>query len=82
MPVLIAPAAWFAVARAVFALETEVEQRGQPLVGFEEDVAAVAAIAARRAAARHELLSAESHRARPAVAGLHANFRFVDELQD
>src|SRR5207248_2905721 len=41
---------------------------------------AVAAVAARRAAARDELLAAERHRAGAAVAGLHENLRFVDEL--
>src|SRR5207302_9832483 len=80
VPILVAAAPRLAVARAVLALEAEVEQRGQPLVGLEDDVAAVAAIAARGAAARHELLAPKRYRAGTAVAGFDENFRLIDEL--
>src|SRR5207248_10628681 len=77
--VLVAAAAWLAVARAVLALEAEVEQRGQALVGEKDDVAAVPAIPARGAAPGDELLPAESDGARAAIARLHGDFRLVDE---
>ena len=80
MAVLIATAAGLAVPCPVLALEAEVEQRGEPLIGLEDDVAAVAAVAARGTPARDELLAAEGHRAGAPVAGLHQNLRFVDEL--
>jgi hypothetical protein len=45
----------------------------------EVDAAAVAAIAAAGAAPRYELLSSESYRTVPAVAGLYGDFCFIDE---
>ena len=55
----------------VFGIEAEVHQRVVALAGFHDDIAAAAAVAAGRAAARHELLAPEGHAAVAAVAGLH-----------
>ena len=49
------------------------------LAGIHNDVAAVAAVAARRTAARDELLPPEGHAAIAAVAGFHSDFGFVNE---
>ena len=80
MPVLVAAAARLAVPRPVFALEAEVEQRGQALVRLEDDVASVSPVAARGAATRDELLPPEGNGSRAAVAGPDEHFRFIDEL--
>jgi hypothetical protein len=56
-----------------------VDERVVALAGFHDDVAAAAAIAAGRTAARDELLAAEGHAAIAAVTGFHTNFGFVDE---
>ena len=49
------------------------------LARLHDDVAALAAVAAGRAATRHELLPAESEAAVAAVAGFDANFSFINE---
>ena len=58
----------------------EVEQRREPLVDDEHDATAVAAVAARRARPGDELLAPERDRAVAAVAGLHVDRGFVDEV--
>ena len=78
--VLVAAATRLAVLRPVLPLEAEVEQRRQSLVGLEDDVAAVPPVAARRTAARDELLPPEGDGPGATVARLHEDFRFVDEL--
>ncbi len=65
--------------RLVFRIEAEVHQRVVAFAGLHDDVAALAAIAARRSAARDKLLPAESHAAIAAVPGLDPNFCLVDE---
>jgi hypothetical protein len=72
----------FSVASAlgfVFWIEAEVHQGVMALARLHDDVAALAAIAARGAAARDVLLPAESHAAVAAVAGLDPDFCLVDE---
>ena len=72
----------FAVATAlpfVFGIETEVHQRIVALAGFHDDVAALAAVSARRAAPRHELLPPKGHAAIAAVPRLNPNFRLIDK---
>ena len=72
----------FAVAAAfssVLGIEAEMHERVMALAGFHHDVAALAAVAAGRSAARNELLPAERHAAVAAVAGFDSNFRFIDE---
>jgi hypothetical protein len=49
------------------------------LAGFHHDVAAAAAIAARRPAARHKFLPPERHTPVPTIAGLDPNYCFVDK---
>jgi hypothetical protein len=49
------------------------------LAGFHDDVAATAAVAALRAAARDVLLAPESEASVAAVTGLYANFGFIYE---
>ena len=78
--VLIAPAAGLAVARLVFALEAEVEQRGEPAVRFQDHVAAISAVSAGRAAARSVLLPPEGDGTAAAVARFDVDLCFVDEL--
>src|SRR5579859_4131031 len=72
----------FAVASAlrfVLGIETEMHQRVVALAGLHDDVATLAAVAARRSAARDELLAPEGHAAVSAVAGFDFDFGFVDE---
>ena len=72
----------FAVASAlgfVFGIEAEVDERVVALAGFHDDVAALAAVAAGRAAAGDELLAAEGQAAVAAVAGFDSDCGFVDE---
>ena len=78
-PVRFEPFAVRAVAGSEDLLEAVVEERVEVGVGDEVDRAAVAAVAAVRAAARHELLAAEAHGAAPAVAGRDVDVDFVDK---
>ena len=68
-----------AALRLVLGVVAEVDERVVALAGFHDDVAAAAAVAAGGAAAGHELLAPEGHAAVAAVAGLYANFGFIDE---
>src|SRR5208283_4630937 len=63
----------------VFGIKTEMYQRVMLLARFHPDIAAAAAIAARRPASRNELLPPERHAAVAAISGLHPNFDFIDE---
>src|SRR6185295_16599313 len=58
----------------------EVGKRVHAFARYEIDAAAVAAVAAVRAAARDELLAAEAHAAVAAGASLHTDVRFVDKF--
>jgi hypothetical protein len=49
------------------------------LAGFHDDVAAAAAVAARRPAARHEFFATEGEAAIAAVASFDPDFGFVNE---
>src|SRR6185437_4252299 len=73
-------AAGLAVAGLEGALDAEVGEGVYPGGGAQEDAAAVAAVAAVRAAERHELLAPEAGAAPAAVAGLHPRPRLIDEL--
>ena len=64
---------------AKFAIVAVAQQRVVVRVGFQDDAAARAAVAARRAAARHVLLAPERDAAVAAVAGLYVNFGFVNK---
>ncbi len=75
----------FAVAAAVgleFAIEAVAQQRVVVRIGFEVNAAAMAAVAARGPAARHEFFAAKRDAAVPAVAGLHVDFGFVNKHDD
>src|ERR1044071_8498488 len=63
----------------VLGIESEVHQRVVPLAGLHDDVAAFAAIAARRSPTRDKLLPPEGHAAVSAVASFDFDFGFVDE---
>ena len=65
--------------RFVFGIEAEVHQRVVALAGFPVDVAALAAIATGRSAARNIFLAPEGNAAVPAVAGFNTDFGLVDE---
>ena len=65
--------------RFVFRIETEVHQRVVALAGFHNHVAALAAVAAGRSAARNELLAAKRHAAVSAAARIHPNFSLIDK---
>src|SRR5208282_1012235 len=63
----------------VFWIETEMHERVVALARLHDDVSALAAVAARRTAARNELLPPEGHAAISAVAGLYLNFCLIDK---
>ncbi len=63
----------------VLRIEAEMDEGVVSFTGFHDDVAALAAVAAGRTAARNELLAAEGHAAIPAVTGFDSDFGFVDE---
>ena len=65
---------------AELALVAEVDQGVEVLVGLQPDAAAVAAVAAVRAAQRNELLAAEPHATVAAVTGADLDFCFVYEF--
>ena len=76
------PVGAFTVASAlrfVLGVEAEVDERVVALAGFHDDIAAAAAVAARGAAARDELLAAEGEASVAAVASLYADIGFVNE---
>ena len=79
LPGAVGAHAVLAALRFVLGVEAEMNQRVVALAGFHQNVAAASAIAARRAAAGHELLAPEGHAAIAAVAGFDANFCFVNE---
>jgi hypothetical protein len=79
-PVLVGAAPDVAVGGAMDAREAVVDQRIDVAVGHRPDAAAAPAVAARGAAARHELLAPERGAAVAALAGVHLDFRFVDEF--
>ena len=60
-------------------VEAEVDERVVGERGGHEDVAAVAAVAAGGSAAGNEFFPPEGHAAVAAVAGLDANFGFIDK---
>ena len=68
-----------AALRFVLGVIPKMNQRVMPLARLHDHVAAAAAVAARGATARHELLAPEGHAAVAAVPGLHANFGFIDK---
>src|SRR4029453_6769446 len=68
------------IARLEAALIAEVRERIEASVRDDIHAAAVATVTAVRATERHELLAAKAHLAPAAVAGLHLDARFVDEL--
>ncbi len=65
--------------RLVFRIETEMHQRIVALARFHPDVAALAAIAARRPAPRNKLLPPERHAAVATIPSLNSNFGFIDK---
>jgi hypothetical protein len=69
----------FAALRLVFGVVAEVDEGVVALRADHNDVAAAAAIATGGTAAGYELLAPEGHAAVAAVAGLDANFCFIDE---
>ena len=69
----------FAVPRLVFRIVAEVNQRIVALRRDHDDVAAMAAVAARGTAARNEFLAPEGHAAIAAVTGLDANFCLINK---
>ena len=69
----------FAALRLVLGVVAEMNQRVVALARLHDDVAAASAVAARGAPARHKLLAPEGHAAVAAVAGLHADFGFIDK---
>ena len=78
-PVRLEPSPWRAAAGGEVLLETEVEEGVEVGARGQVDRAAVTAVAAIRAAARHELLAPEAHGAAAAVAGGDMDVYFVDE---
>jgi hypothetical protein len=79
-PVAIGAAAVLAGLRAEDARVAVVDERVEVRVGDRPDAAAAAAVAAVRAAARHELLAPERSAAVAALAGHHLDSRLVEEF--
>jgi len=71
-----------AALRFVLGVIAEVDQSIVALRGNHDNVAAAAAIASGRTAAGHELLAPKGHAAVAAVAGLDANFCFINEHRE
>jgi len=72
----------FAVAAAIgleFAIVAVAQQRVVVWIGFQVDVAAMAAVASGGAAARNIFLAPKGHAAVTAIAGLHEYFGFINE---
>ena len=69
----------FAVVGGVFALIAEIHQRVHVRVGEQHNVAAVAAVAAVRAAVLHKFFAMERDRAVAAVSGLRGDFNLIDK---
>src|SRR5579884_1497712 len=65
--------------RLVFGIKAEMHQRIVALARLHHDIAALAAVSPRRAAAWHEFLPAKGHAAIAAVTRLHSNFRFINK---
>ena len=68
--------------RSVFALVAEVHQRGEVVVHAQDDIAALAAVAAVRAASGHIFLAVEGNGTIAAVARLHRNLDFINKHRD
>src|SRR5690606_22616699 len=75
--VAVAALAVLAVFGAVVRLVAEVDERAQARIDLQDDVAALAAVAAVRPAHRYELFTPEADAAVAAVAGFHVDARFV-----
>ena len=69
LPYMSLPRAVLAALGLEYAAVAQIEQRRVALVGFEHDVATLAAVAAGRAAERHEFFAAPSARTVATVAG-------------
>src|SRR6185437_6418181 len=69
-----------AVLGAEMLLVAVVDQRVQVFQGLNDDVTALAAVAAVRAAELDELLAAKARRAAPAVAALQVDLALVEKL--
>ena len=67
--------------RLVFRIEPEMDERIVALTRLHDDVAASAAIAAGRPAARNKLLPSERHAAIAAVSRLNPDCGFIDEQE-
>ncbi len=77
VPVLVAPS--LAGLGAMLVAIAEIEQRGEPLVHFQDHAAAIATIAAGRTTLGHELLAAPGHGAIAAVTATDVDARLIDE---
>jgi hypothetical protein len=80
LAVLILSSAVLSVLSEEERLKLEIEKGGQTAVGHEDDVAAITAIAARRAAARPVLLAQEGDATGTPMARPHVHLGLVDEL--
>jgi len=74
------PRAIAALARLEMLGIAVINQGIQPGHGFGDDIPALAAIAAIRAAEFDEFFAPEGDNAIPAIAGLHPDFRFIKEF--
>ena len=65
--------------RSIFALVAEVHQRGEVVVHAQDDIAALAAVAAVRATCGHIFLAVEGNGTIAAVTGLHRHLDFINK---
>jgi len=77
--ILLLSASWLSVARNQAWFVFEVEQTGEALIDFENDITAASAIAPRWTAERPVLLAQECNRSIAALAAADVNFGLVDE---
>jgi hypothetical protein len=68
--------------RMMLRVVSQVQKRVQAFIGLEPNVAAFAAVAAGRSAARDELLTAKGRNAVSAVAGLNSDLYAIDKHRD
>ena len=68
--------------RSIFALVAEVHQRGEVVVHAQDDIAALAAVAAIRAARGDIFFAVEGNGTIAAVTGLHRNLDFINKHRD
>jgi hypothetical protein len=80
--VTVSLAAFFAVSGTILAHMAEIRKRIQSFIHFEDDISALAAVAAIRTASRHKKFSPEADMAVSAFTGSYIYFHMVRKHRD